>query len=239
MAATSPLLDVTLGRVRAGWKTKLSVEISALIKPGITLVPRESYWGMFALELQGSVVVVCHPSLLAVLSPLAHDNLLDMTLLLRILDDHQPDPIGAATIAYTDIGALKDSSGANSARLANAQEVDEVMSSCTESEQDESGLANLSVLFATHSADGEASAIAGYEAWQMDIAQMGVLAIPNQRGNGLAFTAAQAAAHSALAEELVPQWRCRIGNQSSYRLGQRLGFHEVGRQLAIDITRTN
>lgn len=237
--STRPPTDVTFDRVRRGWAAKLSVDVSALTVPGITLVSKESSKSVVALELQNSVVVLCPPSLVPILSPLSQSELLDMALLLRILDEYRPDPVGTATIAYADIGALRESSDTNFARVANTHEVNAVMSSCTESEQAESGLANMPVLFAAQSADGEAGAIAGYEAWNANIAQMGVLAAPNLRGQGLAFSAAQEAAHKAIEAGLVPQWRCRIGNQSSYRLGQRLGFHEMGRQLTIDLSKTN
>lgn len=235
MSAPTAPPDATRDRVRSGWASKLDVDVSLFLEPRITLVPRENSKGIFALELQDSVVVLCPASLLPVLSPLSHNELLDMNLLLRILHAYQPKPFGIASIAYAHPGTLRESPAVGMTRVANSQDAQVLFASCTQSERDESGVAGMPNLFVAQSADGGAAAIAGYEAWNADIAQMGVLANPIQRGRGLAFAAASVAAQASLDAGLIPQWRVRIGNQSSYRLGQRLGFYEMGRQLAIDL----
>lgn len=234
--AASSLLSATISQIEAGWANRLAVPISALHVSGITFASKVDSKGLVVLELQDSVVAVCPPPLIPILSPLSQIELLDLEVLLQILIEFQPNPIGIATISYVDSATLSEISNSYNAHTSNSNEVEVVLSSCSPDEQVESGISTMPFLFSAKTEDGSIGASAGYEIWNSKIAQMGVLAMPNYRGTGLAFAAAHAAAHGALKSELVPQWRCRIGNKNSYRLSQQLGFQSFGRQLAIDLT---
>ena len=232
---TSPLLDAALHQVRAGWSHRLEIDISYLQNPGLTLIAREGSYGVTALKFFDSIVAICQPSLLSTLSPLSPADLLDMPLLLKVLNGHKMNPIGIASISYADEATLRKARLSDKARLSNWQEAESILSSCTETEQEESGIAAMPFQFAADSADGKPSAVAGYEVWNDKIAQLGVLTKPEHRNQGLASSAAHAAAQAALDTGLIPQWRCQIGNMSSHRLSQNLGFHSVGLQLAINV----
>ena len=230
------LSENTIERIESGWATKLKVSPNALSHRGKTVVPRDGFLSVVALQLQASVVVICPPTLVPLLSRLSGIELLDMSTLLRILKRFSPDPIGTATIAYADSNTLASGAGVGVAHLATAKEVMEVMSGCTQDEQDESGLEQMPFRFAVQSRDGSTAALSGYEPWNRDIAQLGVLTAPQKRGQGFGFTVAVAAASAAMDADLIPQWRSRIDNEPSQRLGHRLGFVHLGHQLALAVS---
>lgn len=231
----SPLLDTSVHQVRAGWAERLEIDFSSLQKPELTLVGREGSYGVTVLKFFDSTIAISQPTLLPMLSLLSPADLLDMPLLLKVLSGRKINPIGIASISYADEVTLTGVQYPDATHLSNLHEAHSILSSCTESEQEESGIAAMSVYFATDSADGKAGAIAGYEVWNGKIAQLGVLTKPEHRGQGLASSVAHAAAKSAIDSGLIPQWRCKLGNLGSYRLSQKLGFYEVGLQLAIDV----
>lgn len=233
--AACPLLDVTLDQAIEGWAGRLEVDLASLENSGLTLIPREGSYGITTLKFFDSIVAICQPALLSILSPLSPVDLLNMSLLLKNLNGYKVNPIGIASISYADSGTLKKSPHFDIAHEGNVQEVESILSVCTEGEQEESGVATMPFIFIADSIAGKPGAVAGYEVWNDKIAQLGVLTKPEHRGQGLASSAAHAAAKAALDTGLIPQWRCQIGNVSSYRLSQKLGFHEVGLQLAIDV----
>lgn len=230
------LLDVSLQQVRGGWADRLDVDLSSLENSGLTLIPRESSYGVTALKFFDSIVAICHPTLLSKLSPLTSVDFLNMPLLLKSLKGHKVNPIGIASIAYADSQTLKESSHIGIAHEGNVQEVDSILSTCAEVEQEESGVATMPAIFVAEATTGKPGAVAGYEIWNDKIAQLGVLTKPEYRGQGLASLAAHTASQNALNLSLIPQWRCQVGNSKSSRLSQKLGFHVVGLQLAIDVS---
>lgn len=234
--AASPLLDATIDQVKAGWTERLHLPISTFFGPGIKLVSREVSNGLVVLQIQDSVVAVFPPALLPFLSSCSETELLDLATLLKILKDFQPTPIGIATIGYSDSATISNSPISDHAHVVYTDEVTELLSSCTLEEYEESGLLTMPHLFGARSEDGRVRTIAGYEAWNSKIAQMGILTMPSHRRKGFAFRAALTAAQAALETGLIPQWRCRIGNESSLRLSHQLGFHGLGCQLAVDLT---
>ncbi len=235
MSEKVSLLNASLHQVRAGWSDRLEIDISSLQNPGLTFVAREGSYGVTILKFFDSTIAICQPSLLPILSLLSPANLLDMPLLLKVLSGRKINPVGIASISYADENTLKGAQYSDATHLSNLQEAQSILSSCTESEQEESGIAEMSFYFATDSANGKAGAIAGYEVWNGKIAQLGVVTRPEHRGQGLASMVAHTAAKSAIDTGLIAQWRCQLGNMSSYQLSQKLGFHEVGLQLAIDV----
>ncbi len=231
----SPLLSHSLHKVREAWSDRLEIDISTLQNPGITLISRESSYGLTALKFFNSIVAICKPSLFPSLSPLSPADLFNLPSLLETFSGHKVNPIGIASISYADETTLREVPNLKIARPSNLQELELILSSCTEEEQEESGVSAMPFHFAADSTDGTAAAVAGYEVWNNKIAQLGVLCRPEYRDQGLASSVAHEATKHALSAGLIPQWRCRLGNASSSRVSQRLGFHAVGLQLAIDV----
>jgi GNAT superfamily N-acetyltransferase len=71
-------------------------------------------------------------------------------------------------------------------------------------------------------------AVAGYELWSGQIAQLQVFCHPGYRRRGLAAEPLKTAISEALADNLLPQYRARDGNAASLALAKRIGFVEYG-----------
>lgn len=61
------------------------------------------------------------------------------------------------------------------------------------------------------------------------LADLGVVTLPEHRGQGLARSIVYALCKHALAEGMEPQYRCQLDNLSSFFLAGRAGFVELGR----------
>jgi hypothetical protein len=71
-------------------------------------------------------------------------------------------------------------------------------------------------------------AVAGYERWSNQIAQLQVFCHPAYRRRGLAAEPPKTAISEALTDNLLPQYRARDGNAASVALARRVGFVEYG-----------
>lgn len=237
MSAVRPTLsESTIERVRSGWATKVGVPSTALTNEGRVIVPREGFSNVIALQLHQTIIVICPPRLEPLLSPLSGAELLDMFTLMQVLKSYNPDPFGTATLSYAERKTLADRHEVLMTHPAGLEEIIEIMSSCTQDEQNESGLEQMPFRFAAQSSKGKAAALSGYEVWNDDIAQLGALTAPQMRGQGFGFATSVAAATAALHANLIPQWRSRVDNAPSQRLGRQLGFVQLGRQLALAVT---
>lgn len=230
------LSDTTILRVKDGWAARMQCSPDVFRGHNVIIVPREGSSTVIALNLLGSIVVTCPPKLEPLLSPLSPSEVMEMTVLLHILARFDPDPFGTASISYTEGGSLGARVEKSLAHSATVEEFKEVMGDATQAEQEESGLIEMPFRFAVQSNQGRPAALAGYEVWNSDLAQVGVLTAAKQRGQGHGFIVSAAAATAAIHAGLVPQWRCRIDNAPSQRLGLQLGFVPLGRQLGLALT---
>jgi len=94
-------------------------------------------------------------------------------------------------------------------------------------EWEEAGIGPDSRVFGLR-AEGHIVAVAGYERWPGEIAQLQVFCHPGYRRRGLAAKSLTAAISHALADNLLPQYRARDGNAASLALAKRVGFVEYG-----------
>ena len=113
---------------------------------------------------------------------------------------------------------LLDSDGV--ASLASLRDVAPV-------EWEEAGIGPDSRVFGLR-AEGQIVAVAGYERWSGEIAQLQVFCHPGYRRRGLAAESLTAAISHALADNLLPQYRARDRNATSLALAKRVGFVEYG-----------
>ena len=226
----------TRAAIRSGWSRKLEVPADLLGRPGVHLLERGSATAVVVLELERTVVVLAPPSATAALARLDATELLDISALLASLAHLTPRAIGTASLAYAEaVEGAGLGRGPAEAGPAGVAEAEALLSECAPAERDESGLVDMPFRFVCRSADGRPVALSGYEAWGGSIAQLGVLTRASDRRRGFAQRVAVTAARSALGGALVPQWRCRLGNDASARLGRRLGFAPYGRQLALEL----
>ena len=95
------------------------------------------------------------------------------------------------------------------------------------SEWEEAGIGSDSRVFGLRLED-RLVAVAGYERWSDQIAQLQVFCHPGYRRRGLAAAPLKAAISHALADNLLPQYRARDGNVASVALAKRVDFVEYG-----------
>jgi RimJ/RimL family protein N-acetyltransferase len=76
----------------------------------------------------------------------------------------------------------------------------------------------------------ELLAVASLHNWNDLIGQVSAFTRSDARGRGLAARVASAAITQSFADDLVPQWRSRIGNDASARVADKLGFVPLGTQ---------
>jgi len=168
----------------------------------------------------------------AALDPL---TLSEQSALLRCCDGHPARLVGESVLAYTD-------SYVRAAGLAEVPVSDEpelmgaLEQACPPDDVTEVGLGRMfQALVVLDDADSP-QAGAGYAEWQGILGQLGVLTPPALRRSGHGRTAASLAVNDALDSGLVPQWRARVGNTASRRLGRSLGLTEVGTQTTVRLS---
>jgi GNAT superfamily N-acetyltransferase len=105
-------------------------------------------------------------------------------------------------------------------------------------EWEEAGIGADSRVFALRM-DDRIVAVAGYERWSGQIAQLQVFCHPGYRRRGLAVEPLKTAISEALADNLLPQYRARDGNAASLALAKRVGFVEYGWMATVFVRRPN
>lgn len=225
-----PLTDSTLARIRDGWAEELEVPAGAFGEPGAHAFAHEDSRSLVMIEIGETQVIVGPSEAVGRVANLSSEQWRDLDFVVRRLETLDPDPIGVASLAYVDRVAVP--TGIEVA-VGPVQNVDLLRDRCTPEEWEESGLIDMPARIAARRPDGKVAAVAGYERWGRHLAQLGVLTDPEFRGLGYAASAAARAAQVAQNEDLIPQWRCRVDNLASLDVARRLGFHEVGRQVAV------
>lgn len=232
---TSTLSPTGRLRVLRGWAGRLSVPVETLTSPGTHVIAREGATAVVVveLEMECSRVVVGPSAALERIRDLGRTEPLDLQLLVTGLESFRPRPIGAASLSYRDTRLARRLPIATT--RADDALVEEQRQAVAADEWDESGLATMPQRWAATTPEGQLAALGGFERWGADIAQLGVVAKPEARGQGYAAAAAGEALTQALDDGLVAQWRCREGNAASERLAASLSFTRLGRQLAVDL----
>lgn len=219
-----------MDRVRQGWSEEFDVAPEAFGSAGSRTFARDDATALVVVNLADAQVAVGTPAAIALLEEVAPDERDDIAVVLDALADLQPEPIGSATLSYVE--RVQAPTGVEVA-VGPVQNVDLLREHCTQEEWEESGLIDMPNRVAARRPTGEVAAVAGYERWGQHLAQLGVLTDPQWRGKGYAAAAAARAAQVAQNEALVPQWRCRRDNATSLDLARRLGFEQLGSQLAV------
>jgi len=233
----TPLSRSTLRTVRRVWAARMGMELRDLRRPGVQHVEWFGSDVTVILRLGDAIVVAGPDAALDALRELSEPMLLDEPALLRALVGLDPVLIGAARLSYADSSMRSVAPGTPRTRRASTADVEDVLSRCTLAEQDESGLREMGVRCVAPDAAGRAAAAAGHEVWEDEMAHLGVAVAVDQRGRGLAQEVASSAAISALDSSPVLQWRSSVTNRASARTADRLGFREMGAQIAVDLRR--
>lgn len=228
------LRQSSLATVRRVWAERLGVSTVKLSARAPVLVERPDLSALVVVRLGDTIAVAAPPDALARVRRLPDVRLLDPGALLVLLGPLRPTLIGAASLAFAD-GATLLPVDPGAVRASSEADASLVLERCTADERDESGLLHMDRRWVALDTRGEPAAISGYEVWGDALAHVGVAVAAGARGHGLAARAVVPALEHALGGGLVPQWRCRRDNLASARVAERLGFVELGEQLAIDL----
>ncbi|WP_191966778.1 GNAT family N-acetyltransferase [Microbacterium testaceum] len=83
--------------------------------------------------------------------------------------------------------------------------------------------------------DGRLAAVASMFPWRgTQLADLGVITLPEFRGRGLARVTVLALAADALEQGYEPQYRCQLDNAPSVALALASGFRRFGEWIVID-----
>lgn len=224
-------------RVVTAWADQVGVTPQTMRTAGIHAVQREDLPALVVLKIRAATVVVGPFAALSAIAGLQAHELLSMTELTERLARCDPEPIGAATIAFRDSGF--GGSPHDGVKEADVAAIDELRTAVPDDEWHEGGLDDMHSRWVVFTDEGQVAAIAGFETWSNGVAQLGVVAHPASRGRGFARAVATVAVSAAHEAGLVAQWRSRKGNEPSQRLGASLGFVVLGQQAAVSLRNPN
>jgi hypothetical protein len=217
------------------WAQRLGVDVEVFGREGRVFRPIPGSSFVVVVNLRRTLVVAGEENALGLLSGVEEADLLDSRSLVETLGSLQPEPVGTARLAYADARDVVPAGTTFTTRSAVPGDVDMVLSSCTESERDESGVLAMDTNFVAVDSEGAPVAVSGYETWGDDVAHIGIAVAPERRGCGLGATVGYAAVRDALQHHHVVQWRSSVDNVASAHVGARLGFVELGTQVAVDL----
>ena len=83
----------------------------------------------------------------------------------------------------------------------------------------------------------ELVALAGYQVWGGDLAQIAIITHPHHRGHGYAGAAVSKLTEIVLAQGLVPQYQTLDCNRPSIQVAHKLGFVRYGTSMAVRLHR--
>lgn len=230
----STLGTTALRTVERVWETRMGAREGSLGSSAVSFVEWPGFSAAVVLSLGDALLVAGPGEAIKQLRDLPRQKLLDVASLEGALKALSPDLVGKALLAYTDESPSTPAGTSNNVHEVTRVEVEEVLSYCETDECDESGLLEMNRWFVADD-DGVPVAAAGYEEWSNGVAHLGVAVSRAHRGRDLGRSVASAAISHALREHSVAQWRSRDTNTSSTLLGERLGFVQVGAQIAFDL----
>jgi GNAT superfamily N-acetyltransferase len=230
----SSLSTATLRTVERLWEERMHAPKGTLGSSGVSIVEWPGFTAAVILDIGGTLIVAGPAEAIALLRHLSPQRLVDADVAASALLSLRPRLIGKALLGYADESTFTPAPSAHKVRQADLSAAEQVLSHCDADDGDESGLSEMNAWFVAEE-DGVPVAAAGYEGWPGSVAHCGVAVGARHRGRGLGQSVASAAVGHALAGHAVAQWRSRDTNATSTRLGERLGFMQLGSQTAFDL----
>lgn len=224
----------TLRTVERLWQERMGAPKGALGSAGVSFVEWPGLTAAVILDIGGVLLVAGPSEAIGLLRRLARAQLLDVEVAGSALGSLRPELVGRALLGYADVSTFTPVHASYGVRQADRSSMEEVVSQCDPDDRDESGLLEMHGWFVAEE-EGVPVAAAGYEEWPGGVAHCGVAVSAEHRGRGLGRSVASAAVGHALGEHEVVQWRSRDTNAVSTRLGARLGFVQLGAQVAFDL----
>lgn len=230
----SSLSTATLRVVENLWEERMRAQQGALSSSEVSFVEWPGFTATVVVGIGGSVLVAGPAEAIGRLHGLPRHELVDARAAESALVDLRPRLIGQALLGYADESTFTPAPAAFAVRQAERDAVEQAISHCEPEDRDESGLLEMSVWFVAED-EGVPVAAAGHESWPRGVAHCGVAVGAEHRGQGIGQAIASGAVEHALREHAVAQWRSRRTNGASTRVGERLGFVQVGTQTSFDL----
>jgi RimJ/RimL family protein N-acetyltransferase len=230
----SSLSTATLRTVERLWEERLRAQEGALSSSQVSFVEWPGFTAAVIVDNGGSVLVAGPAEAIGRLHGHPRHELVDAGAAESALVDLRPRLIGQALLGYADESTLTRAPAAWPVRQADLGAVEQAISHCDPEDRDESGLSEMNIWFVAED-EGVPVAAAGFEQWPQGVAHCGVTVGTEHRGRGIGHAVATEAVEHALVEHAVAQWRSRDTNVASTRLGERLGFVQVGTQTAFEL----
>lgn len=206
----------------------------ALSSPEVSFVEWPGFTATVIVDIGGSVLVAGPAEAISRLHELPIQELVDARAAEAALVDLRPLLIGQALLGYADESTFTREPARCAVRQADRGAVEQAISQCEPEDRDESGLLEMTTWFVAED-EGVPVATAGYESWPQRVAHCGVAVGAEHRGRGMGLAVASEAVEHALREHTVAQWRSRDSNVASRRVGERLGFVQMGTQTAFEL----
>jgi RimJ/RimL family protein N-acetyltransferase len=164
----------------------------------------------------------------------------ELSALIEVLGNDVEHVVGQARLAYTDEATFRavgtdgvTSVGDDDARLAVLRAASD-RGEWSEASADEPCELRYAVVD-----DDSLLAVATLQIWNDTLGHVGVFSAAHARRHGLASRVGSAVVSYAFTRSLVPQWRSRVGNDASARVGDRLGFVDLGTQMTVRVKLRN
>lgn len=223
------LSEAARSRTVSAWVSAFGGSPQDIAKNEWLFLERADLAAVVAAQVDGFGVVAAPGAVLDLIRHAPPETLLDAGALASLLPAGA-DPIGSADLLFAErsprLSPLR-------ARIAAPGDAASMRAQVSPAEWEESGIDQVQRLWTAWTPEGAPAAVAGFQPWHSELAQMAVLAGRGHRGSGAAYAAAALATQEALAEGLVAQWRSRQGNEASLGLAGRLGFTQLGVQAAV------
>lgn len=230
----SSLSTATLRTVERLWEERMRAQEGALSSSEVSFVEWPGFKATVIVDIGGSVLVAGPAEAIGRLHELPKQELVDARAAESALVDLRPLLIGQALLGYADESTFTRAPAPQTVRQADRDAVEQAISQCELEDRDESGLLEMSVWFVAED-EGVPVAASGYESWPRRVAHCGVAVGAEHRGRGMGLAVASGAVEHALREHTVAQWRSRDTNVGSRRVGERLGFVQMGTQAAFEL----
>jgi GNAT superfamily N-acetyltransferase len=229
-------------RVDAYWASFFGCRIEAMRAARTLVLPHvglEDYAGVFLLR-RGPACLVSVPApavaeLTQRLAALPPEIVFDATFLSETFSKRVDRIIGPAWYGCADGERFQPPSD-RQGRLLESGDADAfrcLVEACGETEREHSSMAfDRPPLFGCF-LDGRLVAVAGYQVWDGELANIGVLTHPAHRGRGYGRAVVSSIAAEAHRRGLVPHYRALLTNEASIAVARALGFQEYAASLAV------
>jgi hypothetical protein len=143
--------------------------------------------------------------------------------------------VGPAFVGYNDLKHFRPVSSPSTRPLTveDKKAIDRLRAACTVEEWEAGGSEFKPGAMVGAFRGEELTALAGYQLWGDQIAQIAIVTHPGFRGQGHATTAVSALTEIVFERTLVPQFRTLESNIPSMAVARQLGFIQYATSLAV------